>query len=100
MRRVAVFGWCIAGFVLSCFGGLHLTRFLLEHFVFDIPYWLSVAIQRAIHWKYPDYDADALDIEVACTWLMFFASTLFVATIIAIAGVIVWRRYRKLSVPR
>lgn len=76
-----------------------MTRFLLAHFVFDIPIWLSIAIRQALLWLDPDYSPDALDVEDTCTLLMFLASTLVIATVIAIGSVIAWRRYRKASVP-
>jgi hypothetical protein len=100
MKRFAIVtSWYLVGLALACFGGVLVTRVLLAHFVFDVPWWLENAIKNAIQWIDPDYSPDALDVEVVCTWLMFLASTLFIATVIAIASVIAWRRYRKASFP-
>ncbi|MBN3802728.1 hypothetical protein GXB81_06610 [Paraburkholderia sp. Ac-20336] len=93
MKRLTLIGGCLAGLALSCLGGMQLTRFLLQHFTFDIPSWLSAIVRHAIRLIYADYQPDALDIQDTCILLLFIASSLCIAAIIALLSFIARRRF-------
>ncbi|MEX3930485.1 hypothetical protein AB4Y32_01495 [Paraburkholderia phymatum] len=98
MKRLALFGWCVATFGVCILVMIPIGRFTFAHY-FDTPEWFKASIRWVAYRSFASetYNRESMDIEDACDLVLIIVDLMLAATIVVPASRFAWRLVMRLS---